>query len=284
MTLQEDYQVTIDSFCGPLDLLLYLIRRAEVDIQEVPIASITDQYLGFLKRLDDIDVDGAGEFLVMAATLIEIKSRSLMPVDTAPAEGDDGADKSRTLDLNDPRQELIQQLLAYQRYRVAAEMLDDRRLTFGRRVSVRPASQKPDSEAAEPVMLELDDVHRLDLSEAYEAIMASIDFTRLGDHTVELDDTPLALYQEDLLDQLGRAPEQQLSLQDAFTGQARPQRIGLFLATLELVRMRRITVIQQDLDADIVVTLVNEDEIPDEAPPPPEASDPATVPDADPSA
>ena len=76
MALQDDYQVRLSSFQGPLDLLLYLIRRAEVDIADIPIHTITDQYFRFLKQLDNIDIDVAGEFLVMAATLVEIKSRA----------------------------------------------------------------------------------------------------------------------------------------------------------------------------------------------------------------
>ena len=76
---QEDYTVRIDAFQGPLDLLLYLIRRAEVDITDIPVAEITKQYLRFLKDVELIDIDEAGEFLVMAATLMEIKSRMLMP-------------------------------------------------------------------------------------------------------------------------------------------------------------------------------------------------------------
>ncbi len=70
MQLQDEYQVTLDSFCGPMDLLLYLIRRAEVDVHDIPIAAITDQYLAFLKEVDDVDIEAAGEFLVMAATLM----------------------------------------------------------------------------------------------------------------------------------------------------------------------------------------------------------------------
>ena len=76
MPLQEDYQIALENFQGPLDLLLYLIRRAEVDIQDIPIARITDSYITFVRQLDHIDVDVAGEFLVMAATLMEIKSRT----------------------------------------------------------------------------------------------------------------------------------------------------------------------------------------------------------------
>ena len=85
-SIQEDYTVQLESFEGPLDLLLYLIRRAEVDIQNIPIAAITDQYLLVLRQVDSVDVELAGDFLVMAATLMELKSRTLAPVEV---EGED---------------------------------------------------------------------------------------------------------------------------------------------------------------------------------------------------
>ena len=88
--------------------------------------------------------------------------------------------------------------------------------------------------------------------------MASIDFNHVGDHVVEIDDTPVALHQEDLLDQLARSPDQRLKLLEAFRGHTRGQRVGLFLAMLELVRLRNITVRQRDLTADIVLQLNQE--------------------------
>jgi len=260
MTLQQDYQVTLDGFCGPMDLLLFLIRRAEVDIHEIPISAITDQYLAFLRHLSDVDIDQAGEFLVMAATLMELKSRSLVPPEVIADGGGEG-DQSAAID---PRSELIQQLLAYQRFRSASEQLDERRLALSRRYPSRPAAAQEDlrdEDEAEVIELELEDVHVLDLSDAYERIMASIDFTRLGDHMVEMDDTPLALFQEDLIDRLGRAEGRRLTLQHAFDGQHRLQRIGLFLATLELVRQRRVSVVQNDLDDCIEVTMENNEDV-----------------------
>jgi segregation and condensation protein A len=256
MQLQEEYTVAIDNFQGPLDLLLYLIRRAEVDVHDIPIASITDQYLGFLRQIEKIDVDVAGEFLVMAATLIEIKSRVLMPIEKR--EGDrDSSDRDNASE-SDPRYELVQQLLAYQKFRIAADELEKRRLAFAERFAARPTKAQRDAAEAEPIELELEDVHALDLSEAYERIISSIDLTRLGDHTVEIDDTPIALHQEDLLDRLTRSSEHKLRLQDAFDGQNASARIGMFLATLELTRLRRVTVQQDDVNADIVLLLADE--------------------------
>jgi segregation and condensation protein A len=142
VALQDDYQVRLDSFQGPLDLLLFLIRRAEVDIADIPISRITDQYFAFLKQLHTIDIDVAGEFLVMAATLVEIKSRTLAPAQKRV--GDDGQESS-ALDDTDPRFELVKQLLAYQKYRSAADELSRLRTEFAQRWAVggRGATRVP---------------------------------------------------------------------------------------------------------------------------------------------
>jgi segregation and condensation protein A len=261
MTLQEDYQVRLDAFCGPLDLLLYLIRRAEVDVHDIPIADITDQYLRLLREIEYVDIEAAGEFLVMAATLMEIKSRTLMPPEAAVV-GEDGPGQEievTTADGGpaDPRFELVRQLLQYQRYRLAAEDLDLARQQFAHQFPARPYQDKPDQPDPEPPVLELDDAHGYDLCETYERIIAAIDFSRLGDHHVEMDETPAAVYQENLLQRLREAGGR-LALQEAFQDHDRLQRLGLFLAMLELVRLRRIIVKQEDLLSDIAVELQEE--------------------------
>jgi segregation and condensation protein A len=264
MQLQDEYQVTLDSFCGPMDLLLYLIRRAEVDVHDIPIASITDQFLAFLKQVDDVDIEAAGEFLVMAATLMEIKSRTLMPPEPVESEASE-ADAENPVPGDetmptDPRFELVKQLLDYQRYRIAAETLDERRKAFSRQFPAQPSRAEDDEDAeAEAPVLELEDAHVYDLYESYDRIIATIDFDKLGDHHVEIDDTPAALYQEDLLDRLGRAEDRRLTLQETFDGCPKVQRLGLFLATLELVRLRTIKVSQEDLLASIMLELQEED-------------------------
>src|SRR5215470_13361234 len=110
--------VKLDLFEGPLDLLLHLIKKAEVEIADIPIATITDQYLAMIEGVAELNLDNAGEYLVMAATLTYIKSRMLLP--SAPGD-DDEVDE-------DPRTELVQQLLEYQRYREAAGHLASRPL------------------------------------------------------------------------------------------------------------------------------------------------------------
>lgn len=262
MPLQDDYQVSLENFHGPMDLLLYLIQRAEVDIHDIPIATVTDQYLAFLSGIDDVDVEVAGEFLVTAATLIEIKSRMLMPPESREGQGEDS---ERTGESLDPRHELVQQLLAYQKYRVAAEDLESRRRAFTERFAARPSKTKrqvdPENELPDPIELDLEDVHAYDLSEAYERIMASIDFAKFGDHTVEIDDTPIALHQEDLMDRLRRAERKQLTLQEVFEGRNVGERVGLFLATLELVRTRQVTIQQEEIDDPVLLVLNADPEV-----------------------
>jgi segregation and condensation protein A len=112
----QDYKVELDVFEGPLDLLLHLIRTQEIDICDIPIARITDQYLQYLQMMRDLSITVAGEFLVMASTLIYIKSRMLLPA-TPAALGEE---------IEDPREDLVQQLLEHERFKNAAQLLYQR--------------------------------------------------------------------------------------------------------------------------------------------------------------
>lgn len=260
MRRQDDYQVKLSHFEGPLDLLLHLVRRAEVDIHDIPIHRITDEYLAFLKEIDSIEVDVASEFLVMAATLVEIKSRTL-----APAGNTDGdTDVPLAGDMADPRHELVRQLVAYQRFRTACDTLQRIREEFaqrypvGRRASAADGAQPPDSAADDEASLaaDLEDIHILDLLAAYEKIVAAIDFTRMGDHRVEYDDTPISLHEEDIVDRLKRDPTRGMTMRAIFEGRSRGEMLGLFLALLELARQQRVRV-EQEGDGDIRLALAD---------------------------
>src|SRR5947209_4751803 len=108
-----DYQVDLDTFRGPLDLLLYLVKREEVDIRDIPIARVAEQFKAYLDVLTMVDVERAGDFLVMASTLMEIKSKMLLPRPEGPEEAEE-----------DPRLELVRQLLEYKRFKDAAALLE----------------------------------------------------------------------------------------------------------------------------------------------------------------
>jgi segregation and condensation protein A len=113
--MEADYKVKLDVFEGPLDLLLYLIKQDEIDIYDISLERITGQYLEYLQAFKELNIELAGEFVVMAANLIYLKSRSLLPVDQQPPEEDAGED--------DPRWELIRQLIEYKKFKEAAAEL-----------------------------------------------------------------------------------------------------------------------------------------------------------------
>jgi segregation and condensation protein A len=292
--VSAEYRVHLEAFEGPLDLLLFLIRRAEVDITDIPVATIADQYMGYLAGIEKIDIDLAGEFLVMAATLMEIKSRMIQP-SPPPPEAGAGLESSEDSVSEDPRAELVRQLLAFKRFRDASHELESRKSDWDRRFPSGRAGVDSDSlreamiAAAEDV--ELDDVSLVDLAGAFAKIEASVNFDRLGEHTVTYDDTPIELHAEDILDRLRRegTPEPvgqasrlpaagtaapnlpaRMTLTALFSGRSRGEMLGLFLATLELVRRRAVAVKQDAPGGEIVLELrPAEDQL---APAPPDTS------------
>lgn len=218
------YRVNLDIFAGPLDLLLYLVRKEEVDIYDIPIAGITDQYIRYIEMLKSLDIDVAGDFLVMAATLMEIKSAMLLPKVTP--------EQMQAEDLIDPRAELIRQLLEYKRFKDAANLLeaaaDEHKQRFPRSDSVIERL-KPDTEPE----IDIEQVSVWDLLEAFDAIMKAT--TPVGDITNIKDDTPIDLYQIEILHRL--QTEGPMSFERIFESRSRRVvMVGLFLALLELIR------------------------------------------------
>lgn len=261
----EDYRVELDAYNGPLDLLLFLVRRNEIDLHDIPIARLTDQYLEYLKQIQAIDVDLAGEFLVMSATLLEIKSQMLIPQAAEETQEQASAAENPT----DPRYELVQQLLAYKRYKDAAMELEQLRDEWEARVPCHPGrlsakqmvagqnAKMPKTEEEwenqpepEVVEVDLEDASITDLCAAFARILSSIgDVSKTG-HAVVYDDTPIGLHAEDIMDRLTR--EGPLTLQKVFAGRTRRvEMIGLFLATLELVRLKKVRIIQEQVGGEI---------------------------------
>jgi len=219
-----DYRVNLDIFAGPLDLLLYLVRKDEVDIYDISISKITEQYIHYIELLKSLDIELAGDFLVMAATLMQIKSAMLLPkAEPDQMSGDD---------LEDPRAELIRQLLEYKKFKDAANLLNAAADQQSQRF-VRPATiidqLKPD--AAPEV--DIEQVSVWDLLEAFDAICkaTSADF----DISHIKDDIPIDLYQIDILNRL--QTEGPMTFERIFESATnRLILVGLFLALLELIR------------------------------------------------
>jgi len=223
-----DYRVNLDIFAGPLDLLLYLVRKEEVDIYDIPIAKITDQYIHYIEMLKSLNIDLAGDFLVMAATLMEIKSAMLLPRATPEQLADD--------DLTDPRAELIRQLLEYKKFKDAANLLhaaaDEHSQRFARPDTIMERL-RPD---AEP-QLDIEQVSVWDLLEAFDAICRATGVGRDISHIK--DDTPIDLYQIEVLHRL--QTEGPMTFERIFESKSnRIVMIGLFLALLELIREKLV--------------------------------------------
>ena len=248
----EGFRAELEVFSGPLDLLLHLIKCNEVDILEVPIAPITDQYLQVLRAMQLFDVNLAGEFLVMAATLMDIKSRSLLPETHLEDEGEP-----------DPRDDLVRQLLEYKRFRDAsqrlAEMARDRARMFGRDL---PEDTSPPA----PVSIEelLEGVSIWDLLSAYGELVRQIELKQPVQ--IVYDEVPVKAYMEQVLKTLKEAGGQLGFLDFMALDQSRNRMIGILLAILELVRLHQIKVEQTENDRSQFVVVLCADN-PDEPEP-----------------
>lgn len=248
----QDYNVRLSQFHGPLDLLLHLIRRAELDVSEIALGEIADQYLEFLRGVDDIDIEAASEFLVTAATLVEVKSRQIERRRQGESEG--GIEEALAGFEDDaPGASLLKQLLAYRAYRDAGDQLVELRSNWDERWPISKAGVSRDLDAItqRDEAVDLEDVTLEDLVQAFERVADAVAFERLGDHEVLDDDTPIELHQVDLLDQLSRCESGGLSLGRVFSQRTKGEAVGLFIAVLELVRDRKLRIRQTEIGGEI---------------------------------
>jgi len=233
--MQTEYKIDLETYNGPLDLLLYLIRREEVDIYDIPITKITDQYMAYLNELQSIDIGLAGDFLVMASTLMYVKSQTLLPRSEELDEDD----------MEDPRLELVKQLLEYKRYKEASSTMTKMSEERSQRFS-RPEERLIDYGKEDDDKLNLDDVDVWKLAEFFSGFMKQT----LGDtiQNIVYDDTPVHIYMDKVLGRL--ANNDAVSLNELLQGsQGRTELVGFFLALLELVRLKKIKIKQpRDFD------------------------------------
>lgn len=249
--MTEDYRVQLDVFSGPLDLLLYLVRRDEVAVQDIVVARITDQYVKYVRLLEQLDPNAAGDFLVMAAALIEMKSRALLP--TPPLEALDEQD--------DPRAGLVRQLLEYKRFKDATARLRDSAEERAQRFVRIPSELPPELQG-----VELEDAEVWDLLEAFGRVMTAIG-QGPGVHQVRYDDRPIEEYATIVLDALERGPA---TFQSLFVrSSTRAEVISMLLALLELIRKQRIKAQQETAYGTIY--LFRLDEAPEAEPMSPES-------------
>ena len=236
--MEADYKVKLDVFEGPLDLLLYLIKQDEIDIYDISLERITSQYLEYLQAFKELNIELAGEFVVMAANLIYLKSRSLLPVDQQPPEEDAGED--------DPRWELIRQLIEYKKFKEAAAELHLRELEqeriFAREGGSSLAPQEP---------LRLGEVGIFQLINALQTVIKRVeareDLQQLfGEHYTVSDKI------ESILRQIAGGVT--LKFSELFAQMAsRVEIVVTFLALLELVRLKQVRAIQKNVFEEIEI-------------------------------
>lgn len=230
------YKVTVPAFHGPLDLLLHLIKKEKIDIYDIPIALITEQYNTYLEAMEQLDLEVAADFIYMAALLINIKSKMLLPRDES-AEG-----------IDDPRKELVDRLVEYQRFKAVAETfaeLDVVRMGMWS----RPATKLP---GAEPSEIDMSEVSLFDLIDAFRSALNR--YKEAHPHSIELKRTVHKVSEKmgEIFEKVSERAE--VRLQWFLEGRGRDELIALFLATLELVRLGGVSLKQSATFGEIVMT------------------------------
>lgn len=260
--LDGSYNVSLDVFEGPLDLLLHLVRKHELDIFDIPISFVTERYLEYLEVAHAFNLDVAGEYLLMAATLAYIKSRELLPSEPTDEVADGLAE-----DEIDPRQELIRRLLEYQKYKEASERLGDRPV-FGRNIWARGAEQRetiPD-EVDPDALAPLKEIPVIKLVSALERALARAKI-RMARHEVSIDRMSVRDRINELVTRL--ESEGEISFFSCFkflreevtAEEARHEAVVTLLAILEMAKLGLLTVHQpeqigEDVEEDIVIRRV----------------------------
>jgi segregation and condensation protein A len=232
----DDLKIVLGEFEGPLDLLLHLIRQEQVSIYDIPVARITDEYLRYLQVMQEMDIAVAGDFLVMAATLIELKTRMLLPRDPlAPIEAEE-----------DPRKDLVNQLLEYQKYKAAAQMLWSK-ATLEQAVFKRAEIETDKNNPEVSVGL-------FDLLKVFQVILARHKEEVLLE--IEREEISMAEMLERLRNMVLSSGELNLRV---FFERARSRRelVLAFLSVLELVRTTEIKLVQRQTFGDIIAQVVS---------------------------
>ncbi len=228
--------VQLKLYQGPLDLLLHLIKKNELSIADIPVASITEQYLAALELMQGLDLDVSGEYLVMAATLLHVKSRTLLPPDEDDDEDDDH-------EAGDTREELIRRLLEYERFKNAAKELEEREI-LNRDVFVRQDRSERVTEVS------FEQLSVFDLMSALQRVLER--FPEPSVHTVVQETVSVRERMTFILDELHRRPS--ALFQELFdSAHSRMDVVVTFLALLELIRIRAVHAVQKDRLGPIVM-------------------------------
>lgn len=230
------FAVDLAEYAGPMDLLLYLVRREELDVTQVSLAKITSQYCDFLELIQAIDIDATADFLEPVGVLLEMKAKQVLPVPVTAIE------ESERL-LEDPAEKLVQRLVQYKRYRDVATILEEQSRTWQLRFS-RQADDRP-RRRAEPVQKPIASIEIWDLVSAFGRILR--ERQPAPSEQVVYDDTPIHHHMSVIHREI--KTRKRVELQSLFQpGQHKSTLVGMFLATLELTRHHGVLAKQIGLD------------------------------------
>ncbi|MBN1442368.1 MAG: segregation/condensation protein A, partial [Planctomycetes bacterium] len=232
--LPSEFRANLESYNGPLDLLLFLIKKDEIDVFDIPIAEVIVQYQVYLSLIKDLNPNLCGDFLVMAARLMEIKSKLLLPRQTLDEE-EEG---------EDPRMELVRQLLEYKKFKERAILLE-KRLDLHRRRYRRPSLHQPAWIVDEEIPLDLGKLSVWDLLTAFHKV--EIALGQRGPHQVVMEDRPLEEYIRDVVEELESRENRTAPFEDLFRGaRNRYEALSYFLAILQLAKDYRLYIDQEE--------------------------------------
>ncbi|MGM8214016.1 segregation/condensation protein A [Bacillaceae bacterium W0354] len=240
------YKVKINSFEGPLDLLLHLVNQYEIDIYDIPLREITDQYMDYIHTMQDLKLDIASEYLVMAATLLAIKSQMLLP--------------KQELNIDeeyeeDPREQLIRRLIEYRKYKQAAQQLKERELENNQIYTKQPSDL---SEYEKPIqVVKSEDVSIIDLAQAFQRVLRRKQLLEPLETTIQRQEIPIEHRMDDVLQQL-RNSNGKRAFEDLFQYREKFEMVITFLALLELMKKCLINCYQTGNFESLTVELVEE--------------------------
>ena len=246
------YQVKIDAFEGPLDLLLHLINRLEIDIYDIPVAEITEQYLLYIQTMNELQLDVASEFLVMAATLLAIKSKMLLP---KHEEIIDEVDQEISYD-DDPRDELVERLIEYRKYKEAAHDLKTLEEERGLMYTKPPSDLSDFTKGINPERTELN-VSLYDMLAAFQKLLRRKKLQRPMATKIARQEISIEKRMNEIMDELHQLQGRK-NFNDLFPNPRKDHIVVTFLAILELIKRKAIDVDQKENFGDIFVEAVKE--------------------------
>ncbi|WLD91880.1 segregation/condensation protein A [Alkalihalobacillus sp. AL-G] len=247
-----EYNVRLDAFEGPLDLLLHLINRYEIDIYDIPVAKITEQYMDYIHTMQELQLDIASEYLVMAATLLAIKSKTLLP-----KHEDEDYDQQLEMDMEeDPREELVRRLIEYRKFKEASTYLKERESKRSLILTKQPSSLDYIEKNQEPVN-PVSNITVYDLIDAFQRMSTKKKRPTPSQSKIDRQEIPIETRMTEIVTEL-RFKKGRQTFQELFPYPNKEHLVVTFLAILELMKTKQILCVQEENFNDITIQLAEE--------------------------